>query len=252
LAARGAAIVLVGRSPEKYRDVLAGLEDDGADHKLVAADFRDLASVAAAARWIAEVGPGAGRQDLIVVNNAATAGTRGVTVDGFELAFGVNYVAHYLLTSLLLRAALPISRVINLTSNAHYSTARLDLDLAMGKTRSLSGWKEYAHSKAAMAAFSLELAERVPTIDALAVHPGVVATGLWRRIPQPFRALATRRMVSPEVGAIPLVRAATDAGLRSGAYLDPDGLQTPSPAVLDPTARRSLWDATERWVESFR
>lgn len=252
LAAHGAAVIVVGRSPEKYRKVLAGLEGEGADHRLVAADFRDLASVAAAARRIIEVGPGAGREDLIVINNAATAGTRGVTGDGFELAFGVNYVAHYLLTSLLLEAALPITRVINVTSNAHYSTPRLDLDQAMGKTRSFSGWKEYAHSKAAVAAFSLELAERVPQVVSLAVHPGVVATGLWRRIPQPFRALATRRMAPPEVGAIPLVRAATDPSLRSGAYLGPEGLRTPGRAVLDPAARRSLWDATGRWVDSFR
>jgi retinol dehydrogenase-12 len=189
--------------------------------------------------------------ELILINNAATAGRRGVTRDGFELAFGVNYLAPYLLSSLLLEAVRPASVVINVTSNAHYATPALDLELAVGKTRSLSGWREYSHSKAAQAAFTIELAERKSAVRSLAVHPGVVATRLWRRIPQPFRSLVTRRMAPPDAGALPLVLAATDRSLPSGGYLAPEGLRDPGPAVLDASARRKLWDASRQWVESF-
>jgi NAD(P)-dependent dehydrogenase (short-subunit alcohol dehydrogenase family) len=142
-------------------------------------------------------------------------------------------------------------RVINVTSNAHYSTTRLDPGLALGKTRSFLGWREYSHSKAAMAAMSVELAERNPDVTSVAVHPGLVATGLWRRLPQPFRAMATRRMAPPEVGALPLVRAATDQSLPSGCYLSPEGLRDPGRAVLDQSGRRLLWDASTKWVEQF-
>ena len=249
LASLGARLILVGRSPEKYRAVQGELDKLGASHRLVAAELDDLSSVAAAARFLAD--DVHGHEELILINNAATAGRRGVTRDGFELAFGVNYVAPYLLSSCLLEAELPVSTVINVTSNAHYSTPRLDPELAIGKTRSLSGWREYSHSKAAQAAFAIELAERSPAVRSLAVHPGVIATRLWRRIPQPFRFFATRQMASPDAGALPLVRAATDLALLSGGYLAPEGLKVPSPAVLDVTARRRLWDASRQWVEPF-
>jgi retinol dehydrogenase-12 len=249
LASLGAGLILVGRSPEKYRDIRADLDDQGAQYRLVGADFTRLSSVVAAAGTIAEVSDGGA--ELLLINNAATAGKRGVTEDGFELAFGVNYFAHFLLTVLLLEAKLSIRRIINVTSNAHYSTPKLDPGMALGKTRSLSGWREYSHSKAAMAAMSVELAGRNPDVLSVAVHPGVVATGLWRRLPQPFRTIATRRMAAPEVGALPLVRAATDPSLPSGCYLAPEGLRDPSGAVQDGSGRRQLWKASTEWVEEF-
>jgi retinol dehydrogenase-12 len=249
LGSLGAGLILVGRSPEKYRAVQSDLDDQGAAYSLVAADFGNLSSVVTAAGLIVEA-HGSERR-LILINNAATAGRRGVTDDGFELAFGVNYLAHFLLTSLLLEAKLAIARIINVTSNAHYSTTRLDPGLALGKTRSFLGWREYSHSKAAMAAMSVELAERNPEVTSVAVHPGLVATGLWRRLPQPFRAMATRRMAPPEVGALPLVRAATDPSLPSGCYLSPEGLKDPGRAVQDQLGRRLLWDASTKWVKQF-
>ena len=249
LGSLGAGLILVGRSPEKHRAVEADLDGHGATHRLVAADFGNLSSVVTAAGLIVEAH--GTEKGLILINNAATAGRRGVTDDGFELAFGVNYFAHFLLTSLLLEAKLAITRVINVTSNAHYSTTRLDPGMALGKTRSFLGWREYSHSKAAMAAMAVELAERNPDVTAVTVHPGLVATGLWRRLPQPFRAIAARRMAPPEVGALQLVRAATDSSLPSGSYLSPEGLKDPGRAVRDQVGRRSLWDASTRWVEEF-
>jgi retinol dehydrogenase 12 len=249
LAGLGARIVVVGRSPERHRAVTAELDGLGISHRLVETDLGRLSTVAAASRTIAT--QEAGKGDLILINNAATAGRRGVTKDGFELAFGVNYFAHFLLTSQLLEAKLPITRVINVTSNAHYSTQKLDPGLALGKTRSLLGWREYAHSKAAMAAMAVELADRYPDVISLAVHPGVVATGLWRRIPQPFRAVVTRRMLPPEIGALPLERGATDPSLPSGGYLDPEGLRDPGPSVLDQPGRVALWNASTAWVAQF-
>jgi len=252
LASLGASLVLVGRSPEKHRAVQIELDAEGSSHRLVEADLSHLSSVAAAARSIADEATGRGaRERVILINNAATAGKRGVTHDGFELAFGVNYLAHFLLTALLLQTNLAITRVINVTSNAHYSTPKLDPALAMGKTRSLLGWREYSHSKAAIAAMAVELAERNKAVRSLAVHPGLVATGLWRRIPQPFRALATRRMVPADIGALPLVRAATDPSLPSGGYLTPEGLRTPGRAVSDPDGRSRLWESSCQWVEGY-
>lgn len=251
LASLGARLVLVGRSPERHRVVQTELDSQGASHRLVEADLSYLSSVAAAARSITDdVIDDGHRESLILINNAATAGKRGVTRDGFELAFGVNYVSHFLLT-LVLQTHLAITTVINVSSNAHYLIPELDPALARGKTRSLTGWREYSHSKAAMAALAVELAERNQGVKSLAVHPGLAATDLWRRIPQPARALVTRRMAPAEVGALQLVRAATDPSLPSGGYLAPEGLRTPGQAVTDATGRSLLWESSQRWVEPY-
>jgi len=187
-----------------------------------------------------------------LINNAAAAGRRGTTADGFELAFGVNYLAHFLLTTRLLQNGLWISTVVNVSSNAHYSVSKLDPFLARGKTRSLTGWSEYCHSKAAMAAMAMELAHRNQEVQSVAVHPGLVSTGLWRRIPQPFRTLLTRRMVPPSVGALPLVQAATDPLLPSGCYLTPEGVREPGRAVEDAAARALMWESSLKWIESYQ
>jgi hypothetical protein len=92
-----------------------------------------------------------------------TTGRRGMTASGFELAFGTNHVGPFLLTSLLLerrRESAP-ARIVNVASGAHYG--------ATGVTT-----------------YSL--------------HPGVIASDIWRRVPWPARAMMKRRMDSPEQG----------------------------------------------------
>jgi retinol dehydrogenase-12 len=249
LASMGATLILVGRSTERHKTVLEELAEIGGSFRMVECDLGHLSSVAAAAASIE--GAGTNQNPVVLINNAAAAGRRGVTADGFELAFGVNYLAHFLLTLLLLDSSLTVETVVNVSSNAQYSVPRLDPDMARGKTRSLAGWREYSHSKAAMAAMAIELSERRPAVKSLAVHPGLVSTGLWRRIPQPFRALVTRRMVPPEAGALPLVQAAIDPALPSGSYLTPSGIRTPGKSVIDPVGRSELWDASLAWVEAF-
>ena len=64
----------------------------------------------------------------VLINNAGVAGARGVTPSGFELAFGVNHLGHFLFTQLLLpqlRAA-GRSRVVTVASKAHYQARGID------------------------------------------------------------------------------------------------------------------------------
>ena len=64
----------------------------------------------------------------LLINNAGVMNTpKGTTADGFETQIGVNYMGHFLLTSLLLdtlKASAP-SRIVNLSSCYH--------DKAMGR-----------------------------------------------------------------------------------------------------------------------
>jgi len=58
----------------------------------------------------------------VLINNAGVAGRRGITTDGFELAFGVNHLGHFALTAAMLDylAASAPARVITVSSDAHY------------------------------------------------------------------------------------------------------------------------------------
>ena len=187
------------------------------------------------------------RQQIdLLINNAATAGRQRMTVDGFEPAFAVNYLSHFLITKALIS---PQGRVVNVSSEAHRSAPSIDPHRGLGRTRSLLGWKEYAFSKACQVAFTIGLASR--GVDAYSVHPGVIATGLWKPVPQPLRWMTTRRMAPPAVGAIPIVRAALDRSLKPGAYVTPSGVVAPSSVASDPKAVAQLWDQSERWVSPY-
>jgi NAD(P)-dependent dehydrogenase (short-subunit alcohol dehydrogenase family) len=168
-----------------------------------------------------------------------------VTNDGFELAFGVNYLSHYLLTRLLGNS----NRIVNVSSEAHRPVSDLAPELGLGRTRSLFGWREYQFSKATQIAFTCSLAARGR--NAYAAHPGVIATDLWRQMPNPFRYLLTRRMKAPAAGAIPLLRAATDQSLVPGDYVTPRGKVAPSPLATDVAAGERLWEQSEMWVRAY-
>ena len=205
-------------------------------------DLSNLAAVAALTRRLRSQH---NRIDLLI-NNAAVAGRRGVTADGFELAFGVNYLAHFLMTCTLLS---PQTRVVNVSSEAHRSAPSIDPRLGIGRTKSLSGWREYAFSKACQIAFTLDLASR--GFEAYSVHPGVIATGLWRPLPQPFRWLVMRGMAPAAAGALPVIRAALDRGLEPGAYVSPTGILRPSAAASDRSAIARLRDQSMSWVDRY-
>lgn len=182
----------------------------------------------------------------LLINNAAVAGRRGVTGDGFELAFGINYLSHFLMTRAL---ASPQTRVVNVSSEAHRSASSIDPRLGVGRTKSLTGWREYGFSKACQIAITIELASR--GIDAYSVHPGVIATGLWRPMPQPFRWLAMRGMAPAAAGALPVMKAALDRDLEPGAYISPAGILEPSNVARDRSATARLWDQSEGWVDRY-
>src|SRR3954471_11505633 len=92
LARRGARVILANRSKAKTEPVIAEIfAETGTKPELVELDLGDLASVRRAAEQILALEiPIHG-----LVNNAGLGGQRGLTKDGFELAFGTNHLGHY-------------------------------------------------------------------------------------------------------------------------------------------------------------
>jgi NAD(P)-dependent dehydrogenase (short-subunit alcohol dehydrogenase family) len=253
LAGAGARVLAAARSHERMQPARESIIADTGNKQVetVALDLGSLASVRRAAHDILER---AERIDALI-NNAGVAGQRGLTSDGFELHFGVNHLGHFLLTELLLdrlRASAP-SRIAIVSSKQHHQARGIDFDAVRRKTPSITGMREYAVSKLANILHGRELARRLEGtgVTTYSLHPGVVASDAWRRMPQPIRGLIKLFMVSTEEGAATSLYCATspDAADQSGLYYDNCAARKPSrpardDALMDELHKRSIaWTA---------
>jgi retinol dehydrogenase-12 len=250
-AARGGRVYLACRSRAKGEAAVAELTAVTGNEQVgyLPLDLADLDSVrACAAAFLARDEP-----LHVLVNNAGVAGRRGLTGDGFELMFGVNHVGHFALTSALLDrlADSAPARVVTVSSDAHYSAPGIDFGAVRQRTRHLTGLPEYAVSKLANVLFSQELARRAAGrgVTTYALHPGVVASDIWRRVPWPARPLITRRMLTTEEGARTPVYCATSpdvAGVTGRFYI---GSHEADPSrVATAELAEALWERSEAWV----
>lgn len=190
----------------------------------------------------------------VLVNNAGVGGARGVTSDGFEMHFGVNHLGHFALTMLLLerlKANGPGARIVNVSSDAHYGAKGIDFDALRQRTRSFTGMREYSVSKLCNVLFTQELARRLSGVgvSSYALHPGVVASDIWRRVPWPARALIKSRMLTVQQGAVTSVYCATSDAVASdsGLFYDKSAVREPS-AVATPELGELLWKYSTEWT----
>jgi retinol dehydrogenase-12 len=251
LARRGGRVFVACRSEEKGRaavaDIAAATGNDGV--AFLQLDLADLAAV----RRCAEGFLALGEPLHVLINNAGVGGQRGRTKDGFELAFGVNHLGHFALTTALLDhlAASAPARVVNVASNSHYQAKGVDFEALRQRTASITGSPEYAVSKLCNVLFTQELARRLDGsgVTAYALHPGVVASDIWRRVPWPARPLIKRRMISTEEGARTPVYCATspEVAAVSGRFYDNCHERQPS-LVATPELARELWERGEAWM----
>ncbi|MDH5491616.1 MAG: SDR family oxidoreductase [Myxococcales bacterium] len=255
LGRRGARLRLAGRSEERTQPVLdelraLGEKGGGADVAFIPLDLGSLASVRACAEaFLARDEP-----LHVLIANAGLAGARGQTEDGFERAFGVNHLGHHLLIRLLeetLVASAP-SRIVIVSSKSHYSAKTLDLEEVRRSTRSLSALDEYAVSKLANVLCAKELDRRLGDrgVTAVSLHPGVVASDVWREVPWPFRSLIKLFMISNEEGARTTIHCATAPEIprQGGQFFDRCRPRTPSPLARDEALARRLWEESEKMV----
>ena len=253
LAAAGAHVLLACRSQDRTAAVIDEIRRDvpGANVEYIHLDLGDLSSVrACAAAILARDTPIHG-----LINNAGLAGHRGLTKDGFEVTFGTNHLGHYLLTRLLLDRIKQAgnARIVNVASASHYQAKGIDWDAMNEPTRSRTGMREYAQSKLSNVLFTKELARRLEGtgVTTYAVHPGVVAIDVWRRVPRPLRWFIKKFMITPEQGAEASLRCATDPELagETGRYYDTGGKEkAPSRLADDAELAKTLWTKSAEWT----
>jgi NAD(P)-dependent dehydrogenase (short-subunit alcohol dehydrogenase family) len=262
LARAGAHVVLACRNTDKGADAARTIESDApaAEVEVAALDLADLESVRTFADGFRERGEGL---DLLVNNAGLMAAPRATTKDGFELQLGTNHLGHFALTGRLLGAmeGRDDARVVTLSSNAH-KMGKINFDNLQGERRYFR-WNAYGQSKLANLLFALELDRRLraadSTVKSVAAHPGYAATNLQSaaapKVDRVMMAVANRVVAqSDEMGALPVLYAATYPRLAGGTYVGPGGTAeqrghpkavAPNRAARDEDVAARLWTVSE-------
>lgn len=252
LAKQGAHVFIACRSAERSQAVLDEIRavSGNAAVELLALDLGDFDSI----RRSAQTFLARGLPLHLLINNAGLAGARGLTNSGFELAFGVNHMGHFLLTQLLMeriRTSAP-ARIVTVASKAHYRAYGIDWSAVRMATQSRSGLPEYSVSKLANVLFSAELGRRLAGsgVSTHALHPGVVASDVWRSVPWPLRPLIKLAMISTEEGAATTLYCATSpqADGETGMYYDGCRVKEPAKVAQDLTLAAELWKRSADWA----
>ncbi|MGO4202746.1 oxidoreductase [Rhodococcus sp. TAF43] len=250
LAKAGAHVVLACRDVDKGSAVAAELGENAEVRRL---DLADLASV----REFADSVDGL---DVLVNNAGVMAVPLRRTVDGFEMQIGTNHLGHFVLTGLLLDKVR--DRVVTMSSAMH-KIGTIDLDDLNWERRSYRRWPAYGQSKLANLLFAYELQRRLAasgsTVKSLASHPGYASTNLQSHtesISSRVMALADPFIAqSAEMGALPMLYAATVPDAIGGSYLGPSSMfETRGyPKVVssnrkshDRSVARQLWTLSEQ------
>ncbi len=259
LSGRGAKVIMAVRNLEKGNQAAKAITSEypNAQVDVMQLDLADLESV----QIFVDEFKSKYTQLHILINNAGVMWPprRESTKQGFESQFGINHLGHFALTGLLLDILknTPNSRIVNQSSLAHTMISKLNFD-DLNWEKSYNKNKAYAQSKLANLLFTYELDRKLKkngnSCISVACHPGVTATNLFRSSNSVVNwgsGLIGQRV---EMGTLPMLRAATEEGLKGGEYIGPKGFMGMSgyPVRVKSTATannvdlaRKLWSVSE-------
>ncbi len=255
LAKMGATVVMACRNVTRAVAVCEAIkrESGNAQTEVMQLDLTSLRSIRELVGQFCEK-----HQQLnVLINNAGImCGGGGETEDDFHRVMATNYLGPFLLTNLLLPLLKQTkeARIINVSSIAHL-WGRIDLnDLNLKKRFRLSG--AYSSSKLALIFFTQELSERLKQTDITvnALHPGVVATDIYRIGPEDswyqalFRKVLSLVMISPQDGAQTSIYLASSDDVRgvTGKYFYKLNPSFVSPKCRDIKLQKGLWQLSEK------
>ena len=266
LAAKGATVVMACRSLGKAEQAKAEVLQQTPNARLdvMALDNASLASVRAFAEAFKAKYE---RLDILLNNAGVMAIPRTETKDGFEMQLGVNHLAHFALTGLLLDLLTntPGARVHSTSSSAAFGGSINFADL-MGE-KAYSRWTAYGQSKLANALFATELNRRLKAAGhntlANSSHPGLVMTNLQTNSLQesgaPFGERLLYGLFGPllaqniEMGVLPQLYASVAPVAKGGVFYGPKTFrvrgypaeQECNKALHDTAVLQRFWQVSE-------
>lgn len=253
LATQGHEIILVGRNPQKTKNVVEKFRAQTGNNSIhgLLADFSDLQQIRGLAEQIKTQFP---KLDVLVNNAGTYFGKRERTKYGAEKTFVVNHLAPFLLTDLLLDHLQEHARIINVSSNSHYR-GQLDLN-DLNLSNFYFGLTAYQRSKLANVLFTYELARRLAnaTITVNALHPGLIATDIFQRnygiLGPLIKWIISRYAITLEEGADNTIFLATSADVAgvTGKYFVKRNAVKSAPLSYNEALAKRLWETSERLI----
>src|SRR5215207_1551314 len=246
LAAKGTTVLLHGRSPERLEATLEELRSQTSSQK-VGSYVADLSSLAAVRDLADRILSEYDRLDVLVNNAGIIVQERKESEDGYELTFAVNYLSHFLLTSLLLpllKDSAP-ARVVNVASAGQSPLDFSNLMLEHG----YDAMKAYSQSKLAQVMFTFDLAEHLRDTGVIvnALHPASLMD--TKMVQSTFGYT----MSTVEEGTQAVVRLAVSQEVEgvTGRYFDQMREGRANRQAYDPQARGKLWALSEELCGSL-
>ncbi|GAB0089949.1 retinol dehydrogenase 13 [Sergentomyia squamirostris] len=259
LAKRKAHVYMACRDMEKCEQARTEIVLES-KNKYIYCRQCDLASFDSIRKFVDNFQQERDRLDILINNAGVMRCPRMLTKDGIEMQLGINHMAHFLLTNLLintLKASAP-SRIVVVSSLAH---VRGEIDITdLNSEKNYERGKAYNQSKLANVLFTRELAKKLQgsgvTVNAL--HPGVVDTELMRHMGlfnSFFSGLIVKPLMwpffkTPRAGAQTSLYVALDPDLEkiSGEYFSDCSAKEVAEAAKNDNVARWLWAVSEKWT----
>jgi len=247
LAQVGSRIIIHGRNAEKCELTVKKIISLTGNLKI---DYVvcDLSSLIEVKKMAESIKTQYEKLDILINNAGLYENEKIFTLDGYESTFGVNHLAHFLLTILILdrlKSSAP-SRIINVSSIAH---SNCDFDLEnLNSEKYFNNYNAYAISKAANILFTYKLAEDLKETDVTvnSLHPGVITTKLLRKgfnmqgaSLEEGASTSVYLTSSPEVGGV------------TGKYFINSKESNSAPFTYDAELQGKLRDVSYKMVEKF-
>jgi len=256
LAKKGAAVVIVGRNPEKTGLVVQSIKDQSNNSAVdgLIADLSSISEVRNLANAFRQKYP---HLHVLINNAGGIFASRQVSVDGFEYTFALNHLAYFTLTNLLLNMLIADapSRIISISSNAHVGASLDFSDLQNERRYGVGGYRAYGQSKLANLLFTYELARRLSGtgVTVNAVHPGAVATGFGMNNNGAMKmgmSIFHQFSLTPEQGADTIIFLASSPEVEgiTGKYWNNRKTIASSTQSNDAEAQKRLWVVSAQMV----
>ncbi|XP_032789364.2 retinol dehydrogenase 12-like isoform X2 [Daphnia magna] len=263
LANRGASIIFTARNSDEGIVIQNYLRAATKNPKIYC-KYLDLNDFVSIHKFVLHVNQACSTVDLLINNAGVFFHPPSETVDKFDVTFQTNYLGHFLLTELLLPKLAATSRIIFLSSAAHFLAKSLDVKTVAAFDPEAGGlsarFQSYANSKLCLLLYSKILAQRCKerTINVYSVDPGSVETSIYRHFPflqnpilkalqRPIRYIVVR---TPLQGAQTVLHCAVSPHLskETGLYYSDLVSKTPSDLSQDVELSTHLYDYSRLWT----
>ncbi|CAM8933656.1 unnamed protein product [Rhodiola kirilowii] len=266
LALRGAHVVIGVRNMAAGKETKEAIVKEIPAAKVDAMEL-DLSSMESVRKFASQFNATGLPLNLLINNAGIMAIPFNLSKDDIELQFATNHIGHFLLTHLLLdtmkktaRESKKEGRIVNLSSNAHrYAYTE---GIRFDKLNDESGYKSmyaYGQSKLANILHAKELTRHLKEeeidITANSLHPGVVATKLFRHFTILNNGVGSRiaKLVMKDVhqGAATTCYVALHPQVKgvSGEYFSDSNLAKPSALATDANLAKKLWDFSMNMIK---